>query len=480
MTADNGLQESEVTIVHPGHKRADHAPKLSRVSMAFRFLRRPSLSRYWTDISWLASGNAVAQILGILALPLLTRLFTPTDFGLQNLFIRVVGFSTVILTLRYEYFIQLPKYDDDAKGLVRVVLWLSVLGALIASPIVWAYRGVLAHALGDPALATWLPFVPLTAALISLSIAVQHWTQRRKNYPRASISELAGRGAYVGTALTGYWVLPGAAGLILAHAGAALGKIIWLTRSVKRRPHANHGVNSGRVKDKRVNDENVFSGTIGIAGLRRAATNYFRLSGSMVFSHLMLACTSAIPPLYIAHAYGAQTLGQFALVISTIFLPSSLIGNAIGQVYYQRAAERWARGESFIDLWYSTVKLLLYISLPLYLGIALVSPSVFPFIFGRAWADAGQYAALMAIGAAFSFLTSPLDRACLVVGAWQYVPLWHTARAVTTGLVAWLASVNEWDIHIFLTWLVAQMTVMYLIDFWAEWRFASRDPVHSS
>ena len=76
---------------------------------------------------------------------------------------------------------------------------------------------------------------------------------------------------------------------------------------------------------------------------RKDGTPLFPALGALVGSHLMATVTGAAPLLYISHAYGSNPLGQFALVMSTIFLPASLLGAASCQVYYQRAAADWSR-----------------------------------------------------------------------------------------------------------------------------------------
>lgn len=425
--------------------------------------RRMKSSPYWRDIAWLASGNAMAQAIGVVAMPVLTRLYSPADFALQNLFLQGMGFAVVLLTWRYEYFVQLPKEDVDAARLLVLVLGLGTVGCAVATPLLWLYQDILANWMGVPALKTWLVFIPVTAALISFSIAIQHFTQRRGQYRHSSLSELANKGSYVGTALAGYWILPAPAGLIMSTAAGAIGKIIWLSRQWKhgsgterRRPHFFRRLDAKRLES-----------------MRRIANTYFHLSGSMVVSHLLLSCTAIIPSLFIARVYGNESLGQFALVASTIYLPSGLIGSAIGQVYYQRAAERWSAGKNSSDLWRATAKRLIFVGVPIYAILALISPWGYPFLFGVLWADAGRYASLMAIGAFFSFVTSPLDRGCLVVGAWRYVLGWHASRTLTTGLVAWLAWIYGWDVFLFLIALVFQMSLMYIVDYWANWRFAS-------
>jgi hypothetical protein len=72
-----------------------------------------------------------------------------------------------------------------------------------------------------------------------------------------------------------------------------------------------------------------------------------------------------------------------------------------------------------------------------------------------------------------------LDRGCLVVDAWWYVIGWHTCRALTTGLVALLAWIYGWDVFLFIIALALQMSLMYTIDFIANWRFASLNAANS-
>jgi len=430
-------------------------------------VQRLGRSAYWRDVAWLASGSLVAQVIGVAGMPLLTRLYTPDHFALQNIFVQVSAFTVVVSTWRYEFFVQLPKEEGDAKSLMWLVLVLAAVTCAVATPLVWIFREELARLMGTPLLASWLVLVPATASLVSLSVALQNFAQRRGQYRASSQAEVANKSAYMGAALAGYWIFPGATGLMLATAASAVGKIAWLWRTQRPARLGRQGA-TGMLGSPSVSS---------IRSLRNMAAEYSHLSGSMVISHLLMSCTAIIPTLFIARAYGTASLGQFTLAAMTIYLPAGLIGNAIGQVYYQRAAERWASGESFAGLWRSTAMRLILIAAPVYAVLALVAPWIYPIIFGATWTLAGEYAALLAVSAFFSFATSPLDRACLVVGAWLYIPLWHAARALSTAAVAWCAWTAELEMREFLELLVAQMSVLFLIDYWAEYRFSTRTPL---
>lgn len=96
---------------------------------------RSRVSSYWRDVAWQFSGSSLAQLVGIAGLPVLTRLYTPEDFAVQSLFLQVVTYATAVVTWRYEYFVQLPKSEDDVRALNRLVLILGCMTVLIATPL---------------------------------------------------------------------------------------------------------------------------------------------------------------------------------------------------------------------------------------------------------------------------------------------------------------------------------------------------------
>jgi O-antigen/teichoic acid export membrane protein len=411
------------------------------------------LSSFWRDAAWLASGMALAQLIALAARPVFSRLYTPADFATLNLFTVVAGFLSILATWRYEYFVQLPRRRSDSWRLVQAALLLGGLAVLALTPLTWWFGPRLAAWLDHPPLASWLVFTPLAGLLLSLSVALAAWHQKRRRFRRSGQSEVAGQLANAAVGGMGWLFLAGPGGLILAFLGTYGGKIFWLAK----------------------NRRDIYpSGSI--AKIRAAAKSYRALSNGLIASHVCLALTTAIPSFYIVRAHNAEELGQFALALQVITLPAALMGHAIGSTYYQRAAELWANGSSFKDLWRSTIEKLLLMGLPVYGAAFCLSPWLFPLVFGLAWVKAGQYAALLSISSFFSLATDPLSKACLVVGAWRYVPLWHSARTITTALVVLAAWRASWAMRDFLVALVIQQSLLYLVDFWAEWRFAGLSP----
>jgi O-antigen/teichoic acid export membrane protein len=409
-------------------------------------------SSYWRDVAWQSSGASLAQLGGIAGMPLLTRLYSPEDFAVQSLFLQVVTYTTALVTWRYEYFVQLPKSDDDARALNRLVAVIGFITALVCTPVLWIFKSAIAAQLGNPDVAPWLILAPLTAVLFSWTVAAQNNAQRRADFKTSGLSELVGKLAYVATGIIGALVHPGAGGLVVTTAVAAVGKSGFILLQRQTRERAPPPTDAGAV--------------------RRVQRYYGRLATSTVASHVLSTSAFAIPQVAIARLYGADALGQFALVMATVFLPSGILGNAIGQVYYQRAAKQWAEGSMFLTLWRDMVRKLLMIGVPVFATVALLSEVAYPLVFGEQWRLAGEFGTWMATAAFVSFVSSPMDRTCLIVGAAYYSILWSAFRVLSTVVVVWLASELGLPLSSFIILFVGQMCLALCIDLWMSYRFS--------
>lgn len=404
-------------------------------------------SQYWRDILLQASGNTAAQALGIAAMPLLTRLYAPADFAALNLFSQAVAMLTIVVTLRFEYLVMLPKDEVAARAIVRrVVVMGGTLTLAWTALIVWlpvgAYWVATQGALGD-----WLWLAPLTAWALSLSIALQQRVQRLGDFRTTAVAEFASRCAYVASSLLGAMALPNLVGLMAAPLAGASVKVRWLV--VRLRGAPTPGKTSGELP----------------SGLRRLAL-------STSFSAAVSIAAGFVTMVFIAEMYGAASLGQYGLVASTLYLPSTLLGQAIGQVYYQRASALQAEGRSFAPTLLATSRRLILAATLLFATIAAVAPWAYPLVFGSAWQEAGEIARWMCLAAAAGFVSTPIDRTSLIVNAWWYQTTWHGLRTITTLAALLYAARTEMTLQGCIVLLSVQTAVMYVLDWLASWRMS--------
>src|SRR5690606_24663663 len=79
-------------------------------------------------VAKLVSGTLGAQLIGIAALPVLSRLYTPSDFKALAVYTAIVSILSVVACLRFDFAIPLPKSDFSAANLL--VMSLMVVGAV--------------------------------------------------------------------------------------------------------------------------------------------------------------------------------------------------------------------------------------------------------------------------------------------------------------------------------------------------------------
>jgi len=420
-------------------------------SLWARLRERALSSRYLRDVLWQASGSTAAQVLGVAAMPVLTRLYAPSDFAALTLFSQLVVGLSIVMTLRLEYLVMLPADASEAWSILRVVGWLGFGHVLILTPGLYLLPLHSEWVAQQGAISSWLWLVPVTAWIASMALGYQQIVQRGGDFRSSGSSEFLGRLAYVCCAIAGAAALPSIVGLMSSTVANGLAKLLWVVRSAGYR-----------------------SVTLLRNSKATPSASIRRLALSTSLSNLISLVSGLAPMLFIGSAYGESALGQYGLVVSTLYLPSTLLGQAIGQVYYQRASQIHSSRQPFAGLLLQTSRSLAFIGAPIYGAIALAAPFLYPLVFGGNWADAGNLAQSLCLAAFASFISTPLDRTSLIVRAWWYLTTWHTLRALGVGLALWAAQAHRLPLESCVLLLAGVSASAYAVDWLASYAFARR------
>ena len=79
---------------------------LSKIKNSFK-------NQYIKNITVLVSGTFLSQLLVILFLPILSRVYNPEDFGLYSFFLSITASIAIISTFTFERAIVLPKKSSS-------------------------------------------------------------------------------------------------------------------------------------------------------------------------------------------------------------------------------------------------------------------------------------------------------------------------------------------------------------------------------
>lgn len=399
--------------------------------------------KYWKDIIFQASGNSLAQGIGIVGMPLLTRLYSPEAFASQAIFLQIVMLLAGFISLRYEYFVPLVKSKKESVFLIKYVVfiglklggfWVIIIGVLEFIGLLGAF---------DKDNSNILFFSPFVAYAVSISILFQHEAQRQGAFSISAGSEVSGKVFYIFFGVI-FSFFTKTTGLILTPLFGAIGKLIYLRKYIFS-CFAN-------------TDKNELTNNI--------IKEFRSRSNGMVASNVILLITSMAPIFYIEKNFGNRVLGNYSLVMATIFLPSGLIGSAIGSVFFQRSAGMLNEGSDseIINLWKTTIKKLIYIGLPIYAIVGIISPYAYPLIFGREWSLAGEFGRQMAVAAFASFLAGPLDKISLILGIGYYIPLINIFRLIIISSILFVSYGLQSSALNVVLYLSCGLALVYAID----------------
>ena len=118
-------------------------------------------SPFVRSVGMLMGGTVFAQALAVATMPILTRLYTPSNFNLLAVLAGVIAIVGVISCLRYDVAIAVPDSDDEAMALLVLSCGLSIVtGLLCAIPLILVPEAI-SLLLRQPALYPWLWMIPI-------------------------------------------------------------------------------------------------------------------------------------------------------------------------------------------------------------------------------------------------------------------------------------------------------------------------------
>ena len=139
-------------------------------------------SEFSKNVLTLVTGTTIAQAIPIAISPILTRIYTPEDFGVLALFISITTILGTIANGRYELAIVLPKRDNNALELTALSIIITMGFSLLLVILVILFHDSLLSYLNNDRFSFWLYLIPLSVLLFSLFNILNYYHTRKKEY----------------------------------------------------------------------------------------------------------------------------------------------------------------------------------------------------------------------------------------------------------------------------------------------------------
>lgn len=319
----------------------------------------------------LLSANVVAQVIGLLVYPILTRLFSPDDFGLLNLFMSIGGVLVVLSTAEYYYAIVLPKDDRDANNVLGVgLLWLLAVTALVA--ISALFSGPISALFNAPKLASFYWLMPLYVLAIGAWNLLNYWYIRQRKYSSISRYQVSQNLFSAGGKLAfGYGgVMSG--GMIYAVVIAPL--LSLFTSLLRYRKQLSQSLRQITWTD-----------------VRQQAVEYRNFPCFVLPKSLINMLAGQMPVLLLTPFFGSKAVGFLSLALLLGYTPIGTVTRAIYQVMYQSTMNRVHHSLPIGDIFRKFIIFTSALVLPVFAVLWFVLPDLTAWLLGAQWHLSGLY-----------------------------------------------------------------------------------------
>jgi O-antigen/teichoic acid export membrane protein len=379
-------------------------------------LREKILAKFLSDpllkgIVIIGSGTAAAQVLGIIFIPIITRIYPPEIYGTLAVFSSLLSILIVGGSFRYELTLPLPEKDDDAEYLL-ILSFFIVFSLTILLFIVLAVSGdFLAGILHFEFLRPYYWLFCLGFLGISIYQILTYWTLRSKNYVTITQTRIAQSfSSSVSKIILGILAF-GSFGLIC---GDIIGRMVGIgTLGRTILPKIWRTIHDFNIKK-----------------MKTLAYEYRKFPTYSMPSGFINEISLQVPVLFLSDYFGFQVVGLYSLTYSMLVLPVSFVASSMSQVYVGESSELFRhKSAEILTLYKKTTKKLFLFGAPLIFTGAIISPVVFPLIFGSAWKDAGMFSLPLSFMVIGQFVISTTDRLELYgFNHWELA--WNISRTV--------------------------------------------------
>lgn len=346
------------------------------------------------NVSFIAGASIIGQSVGFLTAPVISRLFTPQDFGTYALVTSFTSLLIIFSTWRYEQAIILPEKDEDAAHILFGTLVLSLLQFIILCFL----TASLSKLITNQTYKILVPFVwliPFIVLLTSISNQLQLWLNRNQKFKSNAIVNIVtstnARGLNIGGGAIGYRTT-----LMLILSDILSYGVDVLLRFI-------YGKNLFLFM-KSWTPQKTF------ALLKR----YYKFPLFDVWNAFLNALSLQFAPLLLAYFFTVKDVGYYSQGLRLIQLPMVLLGGAVGQVFYQHAAQA-KYGGSLGDLFQSTFRTLFILGLYPSLIFMMWGKEIFTLFLGTNWTEAGVFAQILMPWCFFVLFCSPISTITFVL-----------------------------------------------------------------
>ncbi|GAA0714342.1 lipopolysaccharide biosynthesis protein [Aquimarina litoralis] len=339
-------------------------------------------NEFFKHVITLVSGTSIAQFIPILISPLLTRLYSPEDFSILGIYISASVILSEVVTGKFELAIMNTDNKDEKTNVISLTVIVISFFSLFFGILFFIFLEKIPF-FNFSEKGYWNYLLIPTVFFLGITKLFTFTNIKKRQYKLISVSKV-GRSIVQSTLQLSLYLLK-YLGLILGFFISSIVEAILLLKGNKK-----------------------FIQRIEYSVAKATIKRYIKFPLFDMPSSLFNIGTIQAPILLIPSYFGSVYGGLYFHAYKVLMTPISIMGGAIGQVFFEQGSLLKNDPKAFSNLVFKTHKQLFFLSfIPLTL-LFVFGEEIFSFVFGDEWKVAGNYASAIIPWAFFNFLVSPI------------------------------------------------------------------------
>ncbi len=381
-----------------------------------------SKNEFLRNVFVLFKGNAIAQAITLISIPILTRIYSPEEFGAIALFIGMVNVFAVAATGGYDMAIVLPKRNGQAFHLLAGSIVISFLCALLSLVIILIFYHPITGAFKVETYKTIIWLLPLSVFLAGTHRSLYCWFNRKRLFGLMGANRVVQNTGQTGVRLfrgaftNGHWGL--AAGFLV---GLVMAWAMFVQQLFKKEAWRLRYI-SLKSTLKALREYRNFPQYLMPMGVLNSISVYILIFG------LSLITTGTV-------------VGHYERAWRVINFPLSLISASFGSVFFEKMNRSNNRQKFYLYSYFGNLAIAIVILSP----VAIWGEDIFGFVLGHDWRIAGKMAQVILPLTAFSFATECVSTIFSVIKKNQLLLIWQIIYLLIA--VGWITFARDFDIY---------------------------------
>lgn len=376
------------------------------------FIGTGSTKAIFKNMSFLATGTLIAQFIGFILAPIITRIYTPEDFGVLAIFTSILVLIVPLVTFRYSVAIPLPKNQGLAVNLVVLCLAITVIISLLFGILFYFYSDIIFKLISMPELISYWRLLVLGIFGVGLYETFSSWALREKNFKVLAHTKInqniSGNLTKIALGLLAFKPLGLLVGEVITQV-AGFSTILWKSKTNLKKEIKS--ISKGRL---------IF-----------LMKYYINFPKYQIGSRFLMAGSSKAPLFFMVTIFNPSVTGQLSLAVTVLAVPMSLIGTAVGKAYYAEVASIGHKVPQKVKkITTDITKKMFKLSLLPFVILLFGGPWLFAFIFGSDWTEAGWFSSMLSFSLLTQFISSPIVNTLSVFRKEEYYLIINMVRVL--------------------------------------------------